>query len=86
MGSPKVFFRDVSFYLIIRLHGGTMGLLETVQFICPYCGERVEVVVDCSIGFQEYVEDCHVCCKPIHLAVSVNREGEPSIEARQEDE
>jgi hypothetical protein len=32
------------------------------------------------------VEDCHVCCKPINLAVSVNHEGEPSIEARQEDE
>ncbi|MFB3076078.1 MAG: CPXCG motif-containing cysteine-rich protein, partial [Candidatus Methylomirabilales bacterium] len=35
-----------------------MSLLETVHFRCPYCGERIEVVVDCSIGFQKYVEDC----------------------------
>jgi len=44
------------------------------------------VVVDCSIGFQEYVEDCHVCCKPISLSVTVDDAGEPSLGARQEDE
>jgi hypothetical protein len=32
------------------------------------------------------VEDCHVCCQPIGLNVSVDDEGEPSIEARHEDE
>jgi hypothetical protein len=63
-----------------------MSLLETLPIVCPYCGERVEVVVDCSIGFQQYVEDCHVCCQPIGLNVSVDDEGEPSIEARHEDE
>ena len=63
-----------------------MSLLETVSIVCPYCGEGVEVVVDCSIGFQEYVEDCHVCCQPIGLNVSVDHEGEPSIEARHKDE
>ena len=63
-----------------------MNLLETVPIVCPYCGESVEVVVDCSIRFQEYVEDCHVCCKPISLNVSTDDDGEPSIEARQEDE
>jgi predicted nucleic acid-binding Zn ribbon protein len=65
---------------------GTVSLLETLQIVCPYCGERVEVVIDCSFSPQEYVEDCHVCCKPVILAVSVSREGEPSIQARREDE
>ena len=63
-----------------------MNLLETVPIVCPYCGQSVEVVVDCSIRFQEYVEDCHVCCKPISFNVSTDDDGEPSFEARQEDE
>ncbi len=63
-----------------------MNLLETVSIVCPYCGEGVDVVVDCSIGFQEYVEDCHVCCKPITFSVTVDEAGEPSLGARQEDE
>ena len=32
---------------------------------CPYCGERVSVVVDVSVPGQEYFEDCYVCCRPI---------------------
>ncbi len=60
--------------------------LEVVVIACPYCGERVEVVVDCSIEFQEYVEDCSVCCRPIELGVSINHEGEPSIKASREDD
>ncbi len=63
-----------------------MSLLETVPIVCPYCGERVEVVVDCSIGFQEYVEDCHVCCQPIGLNVSLDDEGDPKIEACHQDQ
>ncbi len=60
--------------------------LEVIPIACPYCGERVEVVVDCSIESQEYVEDCSVCCRPIELGVSINHEGEPSIEASREDD
>ena len=63
-----------------------MSLLETLQIVCPYCGEQVEVVVDCSIERQEYVEDCHVCCRPISLKLSVDDEGNPSVQARHEDE
>ena len=59
------------------------------QFIhsvtCPYCGQVVEVVVDPSVPFQEYVEDCEVCCRPITLTVSVEGE-EAAVAARSEDE
>ncbi|MEE8162185.1 MAG: CPXCG motif-containing cysteine-rich protein [Acidobacteriota bacterium] len=63
-----------------------MSLLETVQIVCPYCGECMEVVVDCSIRFQEYTEDCQVCCQPMNLIVSVNQEGEPSIQVRHQND
>ena len=38
---------------------------------CPYCGERIEIVVDTSVDEQEYIEDCSVCCRPIQLRVSI---------------
>ena len=63
-----------------------MSLLETVQIECPYCGERIDLVIDRSVGSQEYIEDCQVCCKPINLSITVGEDGEPIISARREDE
>ncbi|MGI9317443.1 MAG: CPXCG motif-containing cysteine-rich protein [bacterium] len=41
---------------------------------CPYCGERIELVIDTSIADQEYIEDCQVCCRPITLRVQVQND------------
>ncbi|MGB5735931.1 MAG: CPXCG motif-containing cysteine-rich protein [Thiohalocapsa sp.] len=32
---------------------------------CPWCGEPLEMTIDCSAGDQDYVEDCQICCAPI---------------------
>lgn len=40
-------------------------MLEIEPYDCPWCGERVEAVLDLSAGDREYVEDCPVCCRPI---------------------
>ncbi|MDX1453183.1 MAG: CPXCG motif-containing cysteine-rich protein [Oleiphilaceae bacterium] len=61
-----------------------MSLLETVEVQCPYCWEAIEIVVDCSLGEQEYVEDCFVCCRPILLRVHVDEQGQPAVHAEQE--
>jgi hypothetical protein len=53
---------------------------------CPYCGERIEVVVDPSVSQQSYVEDCSVCCRPITLSVSVDSQGETAVWAAREDD
>jgi len=63
-----------------------MALLESVQLNCPYCGEEIEVVVDCSVTEQQYVEDCSVCCRPLLLTVSIGDHGVPSVRARHENE
>ena len=55
------------------------------QIDCPYCGERVEVLVDTSVEYQEYVEDCSVCCRPIVLSVTVDGD-DVFIVARDENE
>lgn len=58
---------------------------ETAQLQCPYCWERIEIVVDCSVAHQEYVEDCSVCCRPIVIAARC-AEGElTELRARSED-
>jgi len=53
---------------------------------CPYCGESFELLVDCSIPQQSYVEDCEVCCRPILLNVSVGAAGEIAVECSSEDD
>ncbi|WP_438950885.1 CPXCG motif-containing cysteine-rich protein [Porticoccus sp.] len=52
----------------------------------PPCGERIELIVDCSIEHQEYIEDCSVCCRPIVISL-VTFSGEiDSLHVRSEDE
>lgn len=58
---------------------------ETVELRCPYCGERIEVVVDPAVDSQRCIEDCQVCCRPIELAVRVDGD-RIEIDARREDE
>lgn len=53
---------------------------------CPYCGEQIEVFVDCSVARQEYIEDCSVCCRPIVISVVTSFDEVESIQARTEDD
>jgi len=43
-------------------------------FDCPYCGERISVLVDMSVETQTYIEDCEVCCQPLSLRCEVHGE------------
>ncbi|HEY6094717.1 MAG TPA: CPXCG motif-containing cysteine-rich protein [Gallionellaceae bacterium] len=63
-----------------------MQNIETAFIQCPYCGERIELVVDCSVEQQEYIEDCSVCCRPITISVVTSQGEVVSIEGRSEDE
>ncbi len=48
-----------------------MNGLDTTNVQCPCCWQTFEVVIDCSVEQQEYVEDCYVCCRPLILTVTV---------------
>lgn len=63
-----------------------MSGTETAEIACPYCGETIEIVIDCSVESQKYIEDCQVCCRPITISVTLGTEGEPLIEAATEDD
>jgi hypothetical protein len=55
--------------------------LAEIKVQCPYCWESIEVLIDCSVEAQEYIEDCQVCCRPIVFDVLVDEDGCPSVTA-----
>jgi hypothetical protein len=63
-----------------------MPELSERNISCPYCGESIAVLVDDSLPEQNYIEDCQVCCRPILLHVSVDTDGDVSVNARSENE
>lgn len=56
-----------------------MSYLQPVAAECPYCGEPIELLIDCSEEQQRYIEDCEVCCRPIDIVVSIDEEGLPNV-------
>jgi len=60
--------------------------LIEVAVQCPYCWEKISLLVDASIEMQEYIEDCEVCCRPIDFVVEVDEQGLASVDARLQEE
>ena len=55
--------------------------------VCPYCGEPNEIGIDAGGGaYQDYVEDCQVCCRPWRVTVAYDEEGNAEISASPLDE
>ena len=61
-------------------------MLETTFVDCPYCGERIEIVVDTSADEGDYVEDCEVCCRPLVIALTTDDSGDTRVTVRTEND
>lgn len=61
-------------------------MLPSVDIQCPYCGEWIELLIDDSAGAQRYTEDCHVCCRPIVVTVTIDADGGLRVDASSENE
>jgi hypothetical protein len=35
---------------------------------CPFCAEPICLLLDLSVSNQSYIEDCEVCCRPMHIS------------------
>lgn len=60
--------------------------LNSHQIQCPCCWESFELLIDCSVPQQSYVEDCEVCCRPILFHVRVGADGSIAVEATSEND
>ncbi len=60
------------------------GLIERF-FDCPYCWERISVLVDNTAREQSYIEDCEVCCRPIVLDINLDSDGHVVLAASRGD-
>ena len=48
---------------------------------CPCCGAAVELLLDPGGGsYQEYVEDCEVCCRPWVVRVRYLDDGSAGVD------
>ena len=48
--------------------------------LIEFNGEVIEVLIEPSDLGQQYIEDCHVCCRPINFSVHENINGDIEIE------
>jgi hypothetical protein len=56
--------------------------VEAEQFFdCPYCWQRISMLIEPNQGTQSYIEDCEVCCNPIQIRYRVLSNGRVDIEA-----
>jgi len=63
-----------------------MNVLEETAVSCPYCGESITVLIDCSYTDQSYIEDCQVCCQPITFNVTIDEEQNLDVVTYREDD
>lgn len=53
-----------------------MEALQEQSAMCPYCGETISLLLDCTQAGDRYVEDCFVCCQPIVVSLYTGEDGE----------
>lgn len=56
-----------------------MNPLEDVIVLCPSCGEPIALTCDCTAGDQDYIEDCPICCRPMHVQIAIDDDGLPLV-------
>jgi len=55
---------------------------EVADYVCPHCGESIQLAVDPTAGDdQHFIEDCPVCCYPNALRVTLDEAGHAEVEA-----
>ena len=61
-----------------------LNQLVEVSVQCPFCWENFSLLIDASIEFQEYIEDCEICCRPIEFSVAVDDRGVADVLSQRE--
>ena len=59
---------------------------ESVDVVCPYCGEPSSVGVGIGEEDEEYAQDCPVCCRPWTVRIRYRRDGTADVTVSAEGE
>ena len=65
---------------------GLMRELNERSVECPYCGERIDVLIDPADLQQTYIEDCQVCCRPIEFEIAMDPDGDLQVRVSSDSE
>jgi len=50
---------------------------DEAAYVCDHCGETIVIPVDFSAGrYQEYGEDCPICCSPNRIRLEIDPHGD----------
>jgi hypothetical protein len=41
----------------------------TEPIICPFCGQRFDLLIDTTAGSHRFTSDCEICCHPLEIHV-----------------
>lgn len=63
-----------------------MNPIETMDFVCPWCGGQTSLDIDATFSEQDYIEDCQRCCSPIQVRVRVPEMELPQVELSRDNE
>ena len=59
---------------------------DEIRFFCPYCGEENITDIDISAGStQEFIRDCEVCCRPVEIKLTFDRDGNVFVETKNDE-
>lgn len=57
-----------------QMRTGGQKIVKEHFFTCPYCMQRISMIIDVSQAKQSYIEDCEVCCCPISINYETTEE------------
>lgn len=61
-------------------------MFKESRFFCPYCGEENITDIDISAGkAQEFIQDCEVCCRPVEIKLTIDRDGNVFVETKNDE-
>jgi predicted DCC family thiol-disulfide oxidoreductase YuxK len=58
--------------------GVAVAMDDVFAVQCPYCGEVVEIYLEPDVR-GTLVQDCEVCCNPIQVIVTRDRDGDVDV-------
>ncbi|MDZ7788183.1 MAG: CPXCG motif-containing cysteine-rich protein [Halofilum sp. (in: g-proteobacteria)] len=61
-------------------------MLDELDIDCPYCGAHFTALIEPDDADSDYIQDCEICCHPIHFRVRDDGGGGLQVEVARDDD